>query len=120
MVRLLKSRRGVAIEISIIALVVVFGLCTILTTVSLLAKKEDRMANRALERRVALDMIGEQFLLWVRDDGQEPFGAEDYVCRVNQENDRYSLRLYADEDAEEAILVVILQDDEIVRWDYQE
>ena len=57
-----NRRRGVAIEMALAALVVVFALCTLLVTLSAYSRTDNTKQNRAFADSVALDQIGEDFL----------------------------------------------------------
>ncbi|MBQ9735722.1 MAG: hypothetical protein IJV96_02940 [Clostridia bacterium] len=58
----LKNRRGLALENAIIFMVIVFSLCTLLTTFVLVGTRRTQMSKNALLERVALEEILEDFL----------------------------------------------------------
>lgn len=57
-----NRKRGVAIEMALSMLVVVFALCTLLVTLAAYSRTDNTKQNRAFADSVAVDQIGEDFL----------------------------------------------------------
>lgn len=58
----LRNRRGVALESALLFLIVLFSLCSLLTTVAVVGRYQVKIENTALYNRVALDQVGEDFV----------------------------------------------------------
>lgn len=61
-VKLIKSKRGVAIESAVMLLLVVFSLCALMTTLCVAARKVDRDGFDKLKQEAEVDEIGEAFV----------------------------------------------------------
>lgn len=66
------GNRGVALELAISFLTLVFALCLILTTVTMGIYQQNRKMEHWSAQRFALDQIGEDFVIAVRDDDVYP------------------------------------------------
>lgn len=66
------GNRGVALELAISFLALVFALCLILTTVTMGIYQQNRKMEHWSAQRFALDQIGENFVIAVRDDDVYP------------------------------------------------
>lgn len=76
--RVRRNRRGIAIELALSMMVIVFGLCALMTTVVVYSRSQSRRANARFETYAAVDTLGEQFV----KTGKAPESA-DYVCQVD-------------------------------------
>lgn len=56
------NKRGIAVEMAISMLIIVFGLCTILTSVTVLSANTTRRASARFEDTAAVDALGEKFV----------------------------------------------------------
>lgn len=57
-----RHDRGVAIEMALSMMVMVFAMCTLLLTFALSSRSENKRLNNAFEQSAELDRIGEDFL----------------------------------------------------------
>jgi len=57
-----KSKRGLAIENAILFMLVIFSLCALLMSLSLLGHYQAKIEQNALLRRVQIDQIGEDYI----------------------------------------------------------
>ena len=97
-----NRRRGVAIEMALAMLVVVFALCTLLVTLSAYSRTDNTKQNRAFADSVAVDQIGEDFLTALETanrNGTLPdfaYDGELYTTNVQVSTDGtiYTLRVY--------------------------
>ena len=64
-----KGRRGVAMESAILTLLMVFGLCLLLTNIAMHTVGIEKTKYRAGDRRAAADAIGERYLAALRGAG---------------------------------------------------
>lgn len=60
--KIFKSKRGVAIENAILFMIVIFFLCALITSLTLLGFHEVKLEKALLLRDVEIDQIGEDFL----------------------------------------------------------
>ena len=60
--QIFKSKRGVAIENAILFMIVIFFLCALITSLTLLGFHEVKLEKALLLRDVEIDQIGEDFL----------------------------------------------------------
>lgn len=61
--KLLRNRRGVALESALLFLIVLFSLCSLLMTVAVVGRYQVKIENTAIVNRAALDQVGEDFVL---------------------------------------------------------
>ena len=59
---ILKSKKGVAIENALLFMMIIFGLCFLVSFVALIGHHQYRLDNTLIENRVELDQIGEDYL----------------------------------------------------------
>lgn len=71
-----RRDRGVAIEMALSMMVMVFAMCTLLLTFALSSRSENKRLNNAFAQSAELDQIGEDFLYKVRQTG---FNADGYA-----------------------------------------
>lgn len=113
------GERGVAIEMAMVMLVVVFALCTLLLTFSLTSRNGSKSRGQALEQSAALEQLGEDFLYAVR---QVDFEADtytvdsaDYTGTVTEKDGTYCLTLTRRENSRHALTVKV-QKQENGKW----
>lgn len=75
-----RHDRGVAIEMALSMMVMVFAMCTLLLTFALSSRSENKRLNNAFAQSAELDQIGEDFLYNVR---QNDFSADNYKITTN-------------------------------------
>lgn len=68
MLKILKSKRGVAIENAILFLLVIFMLCALLASITIIANFQFKIDNMVLKNDVDLDQIGEDFIAYLASD----------------------------------------------------
>lgn len=66
--KILKSKRGVAIENAILFLLVIFMLCALLASITIIANFQFKIDNMVLKNDVDLDQIGEDFIAYLASD----------------------------------------------------
>lgn len=59
--KLLKERRGLAIELTLIAMIVVFSLGALITTTAILQSAKKKAIREDFTLRIELEQIGEEF-----------------------------------------------------------
>ena len=100
------NKRGIAVEMAISMLVIVFGLCTILTSVTVLSANTTRRASARFEDTAAADALGEIFVR-----GVEPVTSDVFDCVISE--DRNTLTVSKDGTV---LLTVEKNGSDIVRW----
>ena len=68
--KILKSRRGVALENALLFMLVIFSLCALLTSLTLIGHFQTRINKLTLENEIALEQIGEDFLFVVASNSE--------------------------------------------------
>lgn len=97
--KILKSRRGVALENALLFMLVIFSLCALLTSLTLIGHFQTRINKLTLENEIALEQIGEDFLFVVSSEegnvgeAVDQFTSPDanYVCKGLTDENVYSL-----------------------------
>lgn len=97
MIKLLKSKRGVAMELAIVFLLIMMCFCTVLVTLSMSLRSQEKLGALLDEQYVALMQLGEDFartgnaqsdLYTVQIDGNTMtvYSGETKVLTVTKEN----------------------------------
>ncbi len=66
--KIFKSKKGIAIETAILALVIAFSLCFLVMSLTVIGHHQSRIENTLILRDVELDQIGEDFISSVKND----------------------------------------------------
>lgn len=74
--QILKSKRGIALENAILFMLIIFSLCALLTSLSLIGHYQLKIEETILQNDVEIDQIGEDYLASLKT-GEEKF-AESY------------------------------------------
>ena len=77
MMRILKSKKGIALENAILFLMVIFSLCFLIASFTLIGHYQGEIEKVQLAQRVELDQIGEDFL---KDPDGFTDKSEKYSC----------------------------------------
>ena len=98
--RRLKDRRGIAIETAILFMLVIFSLCALITTVSIIGRRQTKFENDMLLYKVEVDQIGEDFIYYIDTDvrggsgikGFEVMSYEGYtLTTTSEEENKFTL-----------------------------
>ena len=107
--KILKSKRGIALENAIIFLMVIFSLTALLTSLALLANIQVKIEKTAIENRLRVDEIGEDFIAALYEGEAGDFGNkfnlkpdnadynenyDGYIAEVNVEGSDCTLTLW--------------------------
>lgn len=115
---ILKSKKGVAIENALLFMMIIFGLCFLVSFVALIGHHQYRLDDTLIMNRVELDQIGEAF---VQD-------ASSFETNGDIDNYKYTvvgdvLKVYhktATVSNENVLLYVEVDGDKPVVWRYSE
>ena len=66
--KILKNKRGIVFENAIIFMLVIFSLCFILTTITVINHYQAQNEINTLKRKVYLDQVGEYFLEYLQNE----------------------------------------------------
>lgn len=125
------SRRGVAIELAIMVLVITLALSILLTSISLIQNSDKNARKKELTLHTELDQIGDAFFAEAKK-GTQDFSTfdsdESYECDANFDSQSNSYTLTVKEKAEEGetgktLLTVVLEKDAsgkitVKKWAY--
>lgn len=75
MKRVLKSRRGNALPIAIVTMVVIFALCGLLMSLALYSNRLSEVNKKFFDQRLALDSIAEECRAALKDKSEIPVDA---------------------------------------------
>ena len=76
---ILKSKKGVAIENALLFMMIIFGLCFLVSFVALIGHHQYRLDDTLIKNRVELDQIGEAF---VQNPDEYGYDVNKYACSV--------------------------------------
>ncbi len=120
--QILKNKQGVAIENAVLFMIVIFFLCTLITSLTLLGFYEVKLEKELLLRDVAIDQIGEDYLASV--EAQQAF---------NNTYDKYAyevkdnvLKVWREKDADKTVVLYVeaelTADNQVnvIAWRYSE
>lgn len=127
--QLLKSKSGVALENTLLFMLVIFSLCALLTSLTLTGFFQTRINKITLLNEVELEQIGEDYLSHVESKSKNENAftlrnehQEKYACSV--EGDVLSVWHKNDQNAKVVLLVEARIDDEgqltVVQWRYSQ
>lgn len=126
MKRYTKNKRGVALEMAISTLMIVFALCTLMLTVTYAARKQVSDANTTFVQRATADNIGEAFVMYSKDSRNNPvdfqsrteyFDAGQWrVTVVETEDGNYHMTVYTIEDHIKLVSVIVDSEGNVLLW----
>ena len=131
--QILKSKRGVAIENAIIFLLVIFLICALLTSLTLIGHYQVKIENMILLRDVEIEQIGDDFLASItakQDFTQEYDNFAYLVAKVDKdaedEADTLTLTVWYKSDESKNVVLYVEVDAElalagqvkVIKWLY--
>lgn len=106
-----SNRRGMAIEMAMAMMIIVFSLCALMTTVVTVSRKQTNIATARFTQTAQVDAIGEKF---VKDPDSFQYTGTEFIC--NQSVDKLTLTVSKDG---KTLLTVELNDDKTVKsWQH--
>ena len=111
-----NGRRGMAMELAMLVMVVTFALSILLTTFALMQANKKNIELRDTKEKIALEQIGEDYLAAVKSDSLDEFSEDqgDYEI-VKKTDETLVVRSKADN---EIALTIELQDGKIItKWE---
>lgn len=105
-----SNRRGMAIEMAMAMMIIVFSLCALMTTVVTVSRKQTNIATARFTQTAQVDAIGEKF---VKDPDSFQYTGTEYECDTSVQN-----TLTVSKDGK-TLLTVELNDDKTVKsWQH--
>lgn len=78
-----SNRRGMAIEMAMAMMIIVFSLCALMTTVVTVSRKQTNIATARFTQTAQVDAIGEKF---VKDPDSFQYTGTEYECDTSVQN----------------------------------
>ncbi len=113
--KLLRDKRGIALENALVFMLIIFSLCALLTSLTVIGHYQVKIENMALLYEIEVDQIGEDYLASVKDKTAFEESYENYaygvsgnaltVWRKNDENQTAVLYVEAELTAEDELRV---------------
>lgn len=101
--KLLKSKRGIALENAILFLLVIFSFCALLTGMVAIGHAQIKVDAAVLQRDVQIDQIGEDFLTSVRKEAEFNKEYDNYNCTVEGS----VLTVWRNDDTKKTVLLYV-------------
>ena len=83
LIKILKSKRGMALENAILFMLIVFTLCALLTGLTLLVHYQVKIEKMTLQQDIEIEQIGEDYLASVKAKKIFEQSYTDYVYEVS-------------------------------------
>ena len=121
--RILKDKRGIAIETALLFMLVIFSLCALITSVATIGRHQAKLESDVLVADVLIDQIGEDFIDYLAGGEESDFDAagEKYDCKVDKEENISTLTL-TKRGTESVVLYIEAEktgaEVKILRWRY--
>lgn len=113
MIKILKGRRGIAIESAITFMVIIFAMVTIIGTVAAFSSLERRRADSDFAENVIIENIGEQF---AKNPGEYAAG-ETNGFKTEKNGDKANGYTLTVKKGENVVLVIKTnKDGKVIRW----
>lgn len=112
MIKILKGRRGIAIESAITFMVIIFAMVTIIGTVAAFSSLDRRRADSDFAENVTIENIGEAF---AKDPGGYDATADGFTTKKTGDSEKgYTLTVKKGENV--VLVVKTNKDGKVIRW----
>ena len=74
--RILKDKRGIAIETALLFMLVIFSLCALITSVATIGRRQAKLESDVLVSDALIDQIGEDFIAYLAVGEESDFDAD--------------------------------------------
>lgn len=101
--QVLKDRRGIALENAILFMIIIFSLCALLTSLTLIGHYQVKIEKTSLLMRVELDQIGEDYLASLRSNEELTETYENYAYEVSGD----TLTVWRKNDEEKTVVLFV-------------
>lgn len=103
--QILKSKRGMALENAILFMLIIFTLCALLTSLTLLGHYQVKIEKKALQQDIEIEQIGEHYLASVKAEADFEKTYTNYAYEVSENGDTLTVWRKTDEN-KRAVLYV--------------
>ena len=113
--KILKSRRGVALENAILFMILLFSLCALLTTLTVIGHNRLKLENNAQLRNAEIDQIGEDYIYSLKsdDDSLSKYKGK-YYYEIIEENNVSALTVWGGTDKETDSVILYIEAEKTV------
>lgn len=113
--KILKSRRGVALENAILFMILLFSLCALLTTLTVIGHNRLTLENNAQLRNAEIDQIGEDYIYSLKsgDDSLSKYIGK-YYYEIIEENNVSALTVWGGTDKETDSVILYIEAEKTV------
>lgn len=115
---ILKSKKGIAIENAILFMMIIFSLCFLIASFTLIGHHQGEIEKAVLENRIELDQIGENFVADASSFTDQPTTLGNYTYKaVNG-----VLTVWHKNDAEKNVMLYVEVDNtgDVIVWRYSQ
>ena len=122
--RILKDKRGIAIETALLFMLVIFSLCALITSVATIGRKQSQLENRVFTNEVEIDQIGEDFIAYLAAGKDSDFAVagEKYDSTVVDKEENISALTLTKKGSSSVVLYIEAEKTDagvnILRWRY--
>lgn len=114
--KILKSKKGIAIENALLFMMVIFSLCFLVASFALIGHYQGEIENIKIAQRAELDQIGENFIADASSFTEQPTTLGNYTCKAENR----VLTVWHKNDAEKNVMLYVEVDDtgNVIVWRY--
>lgn len=91
--RILKDKKGIALENAILFMLVIFSLCFLIASLTLTGHYQTKIDDILLDQKVELDQIGEHYLKYSKIQGEKA-KFEDYLAEEREAGKEINVERY--------------------------
>lgn len=108
-----SNRRGMAIEMAMAMMIIVFSLCALMTTVVTVSRKQTNIATARFTQTAQVDAIGEKFVRASKAGETFQYDGTEYECDTSVQN-----TLTVSKDGKTLLTVVVDGCGKIISWQH--
>ena len=122
--RILKDKRGIAIETALLFMLVIFSLCALITSVATIGRRQAKLESDVLVSDALIDQIGEDFIAYLAGGEESDFDAanEKYDSTVVDKGENISALTLTKKGSSSVVLYIEAEKTDagvkILRWRY--
>ena len=122
--RILKDKRGIAIETALLFMLVIFSLCALITSVATIGRRQAKLESDVLVSDALIDQIGEDFIAYLAGGEESDFDAADekYDSTVVDKGENISALTLTKKGSSSVVLYIEAEKTgagvKILRWRY--
>lgn len=90
--KILKNKKGMALENAILFMLVIFTFCALLTSLTLYGHYQTGLEKVMMTNRVELDQIGEEYLTYLNNGTNDNFQSENADYDISTENNTLTVK----------------------------